>query len=248
MNKQGLLLCARYSVAPNFFGYCGPDKNSSLVDHLREDIVDREVPSILSEFDTLYFYLKLISIKNKIAEPFDKRVVEAYWLGNALLHNISSLDYADFLKEKFLVHKKIDYKNYLQIKGKILTNQFLPHHSFHVFNIFRRTGFDPSMHGLRTMDECRIGYGKVIKSSKCKVQNYITAKTKPLMIKTGKLTFGSSIVKEFKLDYKGKTFLRDLRVGDWVSFHWGFVCDVLDQRQVRNLEYYTKKAIDFYNM
>ena len=93
MNKQGLLLCAKYSVAPNYFGYCGPDENKSLIDHLKEGIADREVKSILSEFETLYLNLTLIAKENKITDVFDRRVVEAYWVGNHLLQNISSRDY-----------------------------------------------------------------------------------------------------------------------------------------------------------
>ena len=37
------------------------------------------------------------------------------------------------------------------------------------------------------------------------------------------------------------------KVGDWVSYHWGFVCDKLSPSQVKNLEFYTNKAIEFYN-
>src|SRR3989344_6361488 len=106
MDAKGLLLCARYSSAPNFFGYCGPPKNSTLLDHLREEIGDNEVENILSEFDTLYLNLRLISFENKIKDPFDFRVVEAYWVRNDLLNNINSKDYVALLSEKFNLEKK----------------------------------------------------------------------------------------------------------------------------------------------
>ena len=32
----------------------------------------------------------------------------------------------------------------------------------------------------------------------------------------------------------------DAAPGDWVSIHWGWVCEVLDDRQRRNLERYTR--------
>ena len=99
MNKQGLLYCARYSVAPNFYGYCGPDKNASLIDYLKEDKADKEMAHIFSDFDTLIAYLKLISFENKIEDPFDKKVVEAYWIGNQLLHNIN-----DFSSYSGIIH------------------------------------------------------------------------------------------------------------------------------------------------
>jgi hypothetical protein len=243
MDKQGLLLCARYSVAPNFFGYCGPEKNSSLVDYLKEGIGDREVKAILTEFDTLFSYLKLISTENKIVDPFDRRVIEAYWLGNPLLENISNLNYLYLLEEKLSLEKKIDKKNFQKIKTKIMTHPFVPHHAFHVFNIFKRTGNDPSFHTLTTMDECRIGWGKVKSISPITV----IVETKPLEIAGNKLQFGRRKLKEVRVGYKDKRFVKEINQRDWISFHWSMICDVVRERQVKNLEFYTKKAINFYN-
>lgn len=245
MNKQGLLLCAKYSVAPNYFGYCGPDENKSLVDHLKENIGDREVQSILSEFETLYLNLTLIAKENKIADVFDKRVVEAYWVGNQLLQNVSSRDYTHLLDEKFNLSKKLGSKNLSKLSHKIQASKIYPHHSFHVFNIFKRTGHDPSFHTLNTMEECRIGLGKV-KDQKAKGKSLVV-EMKPLIMTGNKLQVGKKIDKRIKIEYRGKTFLKNLKAGDWVSFHWGHVCDVLTQNQVKNLEFYTQRAIDFYN-
>lgn len=239
MNKQGLLLCARYSVAPNFYGYCGPDENKNLIDHLKENVADKEVRSVLFEFETLLLNLTLIAYENKIYDPFDHRVVEAYWIGNSLLHRIKNIDYAALLKEKFKLPKKIGEKNFLKMQYKLLSNQVLPHHSFHVLNIFKRTGHDPSFHTIETMDSCRIGWGKIIKN--------LFVKTQPLIIEKGKIKLGKPKIKQLKTTYKGKSFLQKSTVGDWVSFHWGFVCDKLTERQVKNLAYYTQKAIQFYN-
>lgn len=246
MNKHGLLLCAKYSVAPNYFGYCGPDENKSLVDHLKENLGDKEVRSILSEFETLYLNLTLIAKENKIADVFDKQVVEAYWVGNQLLQNVSSRDYAHLLDEKFNLKKKLGPKILGKLSYKMQTHKIYPHHSFHVFNIFKRTGHDPSLHTLNTMDECRIGWGKIVEGRKLKVES-LNVITRPLVTRASKLSFGKEIIKNLTLSYKGKTFLKNLKVGDWVSFHWGHVCDILTQNQVKNLEFYTQKAIDFYN-
>lgn len=309
MNHQGLLYCARYSVAPNFFGYCGPDKNTSLIDHLIEEKADSEVLNIFSDFDTLTAYLKLISYENKIEDPFDKKVVEAYWIGNKLLENISNLDYYYLLKEKLNLEKKLDINSFVKMKRKIMSLPFLPHHSFHVFNIFRRTGNDPSFHTLKTMDECRIGWGvirhagpsvlshsgskdlssirpvprdsgRVLHSRTCQNDTLrhshaplprcdpskkivplwrksswrengnpvkFFVETKPLIIENGKLKFGKPIIKKITISYKGKAFLNNLKAGDIISFHWGFACEVLNKRQVKNLEYYAQRSIDYFN-
>ncbi|KKQ02068.1 MAG: hypothetical protein US11_C0001G0027 [Candidatus Roizmanbacteria bacterium GW2011_GWA2_36_23] len=243
-NNQGLLLCSRYSVAPNYFDYCGPDKNQNLIDHLQENIGDKEVQSILSEFDSLFLNLTLIAIENKIKDPFEKKVVEAYWVGNSLLNNVKNSDYVSLLKEKFNLAKKIGEKKYLKLQYKFLSHRVLPHHAFHVFNIFKRTGNDTSFHTLHTMDECRIGWGKIesrIKNKELRIN------TKPLIYVNNKLKLGNPIIKIIREDYRGKSFLTKHRLGDWISFHWGFACDILSDRQTKNLEFYTQKAIDFYN-
>ena len=243
MDIQGLLLCSKYSSAPNFFGYCGPEENTSLIDHLKEKVADKEVKVILSQFDTLYSYLKLISIENKIEDPFNQKVVEAYWIGNSLLDNISNRDYAYLLQEKLDLERKMEKIKFQKVKAKVLSTKFYPQHAFHVFNIFKRTGYVNSIHTIDTMDSCRIGWGRVMKSKSSKI--YI--ETKQLSINNKELSLGKTRVKELMIDYNGKSFLNNLKVGDWVSFHWGFVCDVLTEQQVKNLEFYTQKAIDFYN-
>jgi len=246
MNHDGLLLCARYSSAPNFFGYCGPDENDNLIDHLKEKVADKEVEVILSQFNTLFSYLKLISTENKIKDPFNQKVVEAYWIGNSLLDNIANRDYVYLLQEKLDLAKKMDNIKFQKVKTKVLTTKFYPHHSFHVFNIFKRTGNLAVDHTLETMDQCRISFGKV-KAQNSKLKSLMVA-TKTLEINKNKLGLGESKLKQIKYDYKGKSFVNDLKIGDWVSFHWGFVCDVLTEQQVKNLEFYTQKAIDFYNL
>lgn len=240
MDTKGLLLCARYAVAPNFFGYCGPDENKSLIDHLKDNIIDKEVQLHLSEFETLYPYLQLIAKENHIDDPFDKRVVEAYWVGNALLHSMNKNDYVALLRENLQIEKKIESKKFVTMKRKMYTTDFYPHHSFHVLNIFKRTGHDPGFHTLETMNECKISFGKMSKKM-------FFVETQPLIIKDSLLALGNPVLKEVKIDYKGKSFFKDLKPGDWVSFHWGFICDVLSERQVKNLEYYTNQSVQFYN-
>lgn len=244
MNKQGLLLCAKYSAAPNFFGYCGPDKNASLVDHLYEHIADREVEVILSEFDTLYLNLSLIASENNITDVFDDKVVEAYWIGNNYLKHISVNNYVSLLKEKFRLPYKIGEGKFTGIKRKMYSYKLYPHHAFHVFNIFKRTGNDPSFHTLHTMDECRIGWGQVTQA----INKFeYSVRTVPLALEQGKLKFGEPADRNIHTDYRGKKIPVNLKIGDWVSFHWGRYCDTLRESQVRNLSHYTRQAVAYFN-
>ncbi len=245
MDSQGLLLCAKYAIAPNFFGYCGPDENKNLVDHLNYQQADQELRYLLKDFETLFPYLQLIARDNHIENPFDYRVVEAYWIGNSLLKNIKRYSWQSFFDEKLRLEKKLAPKVYQAIKSKINRLSFLPHHAFHVLNVFKTTGRELNIQIIRAMDQCRIGWGKV-HSYKLAVRR-IRLETQQLAVSNQQLTINTPIIKEIRLDYHGKQFIRDLRVGDWVSFHWGMVCDRLTTGQIKNLEYYTQKAIDFYN-
>jgi len=243
MDKQGLLMCARYAVSPNFYGYCGPRKSASVIDHLKENIADRELKEIIAEFETLYPYLQLIARENRIDDPFDRRVVEAYWLGNNLLHNIKNRDYLEFLRERLTIEKRTSKKDYQEIKIKILANGFLPHHTFHVLNIFKTTAKDTSLKSLLAMDECRINYGKIILCQNLKLK----CQTKILKPRKSSLTLFSPEIKEIGINFNDKKIIKKLKEGDWISFHWGMICDTLTARQVRNLEFYTQKAVKFFN-
>lgn len=249
MDKCGILLCARYAISPNLFGYCGPQKSKSLIDHLKDNVADSEMIHILSKFETLYPYLQLIARENKIKDPFDKKVVEAYWIGNTLLKHLSGPYMLSFLHEKLFMNKKTTKKNFAHIAKKLIAKPIFPHHSFHVFNIFYGMKNNIGIPVLNVMDECRIGWGRIIKtqSSKLKDQNLFMIKARPLLMKDKQLVLGSLTQREVGVDYKGKQIIHNMKVGDWVSYHWGYICDFLTENQVRHLSFYTQKAIDFFN-
>ena len=96
-DPQGLVTCARYSFAPNSLHYCGPEKQSDMRAYVSDSVTDQGLYDILNRFDTLYNYLQLIGTENDIRDPFDPRVVEAYWVGNSLLHKTKYIPLADLL-------------------------------------------------------------------------------------------------------------------------------------------------------
>jgi len=243
MDTEGLLLCARYAASPNFFGYCGPRKSAVILDHLKEGVADSEMEHVLSEFETLHPYLQFIAREHGFPDPYDRRIVAAYWIGNALLRKVRSNDYAAFLREQLVLDKKISKEELRLIRDKTDKHTFLPHHAFHVFNIFKRTGKDDSNHTLNTMDECRIGWGTADAISGYAVRVLY----KPLQWHEGKLGFGNEIVKAIHLDYKKSVFVRDIQKGDLVTFHWSQACEKITKAEVRQLDYYTKRAVMYYN-
>ncbi|OGK21266.1 hypothetical protein A3C23_02020 [Candidatus Roizmanbacteria bacterium RIFCSPHIGHO2_02_FULL_37_13b] len=235
---NGSLICARYSFAPNFFEYCGPDKNKQLKSHLDVGVSDFQLTSILSHFTTLYSYLKSIAHSNNIVDPFDERVVEAYWIGNSLLENMREKQIYNELKEGQKLKKKIP-KRYLKWLWPKIDKKARLHHSFHVFNVFVRTGHQHIPHTVETMNQCRIGWGEVLQVK----SNYLTLKSQRLIYHDGALQIKDNIKLSIQKAFKGPV----IKKNDRVSYHWGFFCDKISKNQARNLEYYTKFHLNLAN-
>lgn len=221
----GLKLAAIYSYPPCKLGFCGTKiKNASkiLADFIQgKKISLAKVRRVLENFEASYFYYQLIARANGIKDPFDYKVVEAYWLGNKLLDKVKTTDLKKLVLNKFV--------------GPGLLSKAKPHHSFHVLIIGSITG--RVRFTAKVYDLCRIGWGKVIgiKNSKLKV------KSRPLLIKNNKFLLGKEIEKEITWD---RRFLSDLKLGDVVSFHWNIACQVINKREKENLLKYTLESVN----
>lgn len=241
---QGALTCAAYAFPPNELKYCGPlDKTNDLLGYQKEKIEDKGLINILSGFHTLYPYLSLIAYENNIRDPLDLRVVEAYWIGNDLLKKIAGKKLYEHFSEALNLRKKISNKDFSYLVGKI-DDGAIPHHTFHVLNVFTRTGHQNIVHTLETMDACRIGWGRVIQNS-----SKILVETQPLILKNGKLALGKPIIKKINMPLilKSDPPAGGLNQKSIISFHWNTYCDILTDRQIRNLQYYTEKSIQLAN-
>ncbi|MFA4871961.1 MAG: DUF6390 family protein [Patescibacteria group bacterium] len=253
---DGALLAARYAFMPNKLRYCGGDKNRELFEYVVNNQNDAGLEMMLKEFETMYPYLKLIAEANQILDPFNYRVVEAYWLGNELLENISLKNFYRYLIDEQKLKKRFKPKILEKVFGKIPLGA-KPHHSWHVFNIPKRTGHYPVEHSLETMDECRIGWGQITKTqkhpsstaklatgrgknTKSPIINTIFIDSKPLILDNNRLKLGEAVEREVWYESNEKAFIKQPKMGDWVSIHWGWVCDFLTENQVKNLEKWTK--------
>lgn len=98
---SGLKIAALYGIIPHQLGFCGPlDKTATgkLLDFLSgKAVLEKEIRNILREFKGAFSYYESIAKSNKIRDPFDERVVKAYWLGNKLLEKAK-------ISEKFPFH------------------------------------------------------------------------------------------------------------------------------------------------
>ena len=239
--RQALL----YSFTPNRLGFCGPQDNKSgkiIFDYLanKKEKEDKIIKKILKNFQGVYLYCRLIAKKNRIKDPFDSRVLEAYWIGNSLLEKITFSDLKNLISSEFVGPKLLTKNKALNIVNKI-PEGVLPHHSFHVLFIGSITG-SIILKG-KLLNLCRISWGRVkrIKNNGAnKQEKQIIVQYRPLAIKNKKIYLGKIKNKEILWDSK---FLPELKAGDAVSFHWNFVCGILSGSQRKNLEKYTKRNL-----
>lgn len=235
---DGVLRCARYSFGPNRLHYCGPDANHELFAYIREGVQDPGLTTLLSAFQTLAPYLRHIATQNGIRDPFDDRVVEAYWIGNDLLETIPRNALWRHLIDDHDLKRKLGIRDFARVEGKIELGA-VPTHAFHVLNIWKRTGHLDCAHTLESMDACRVSWGTVRMIDGPR----LTVETKPLAVLDGKLALGQPITKTIVRRLEADSFFDDVVVGDTISMHWGMPCEVLAPRHVAALERYTLRNI-----
>ena len=197
---------------------------------------------LLKAFQTLYPYLELIASANNIRDPFDPRVVEAYWIGNELLESVEKKKIYRHLLDILGIKKKVGSRSF-ELITNTLRKGALPHHSFHVFSIWRRTGDASIAHTLHSMDSCRISSGKVLSVD----GPFIEVETEPLEMQNGKLILGKSIIKRINRDITSPTDIEQLAKGDIITIHWGVPCAVITQEKARALKKYTLRHIALAN-
>jgi hypothetical protein len=239
---SGILRCSRYAFGPNRLHYCGPDANAEILAYINNGVTDPGLEKLLSQFKTLYPYLRLIAEASGIAEAFDERVVEAYWVGNSLLENVSRKHFYRHLIDKQQLKKRLGSKDFHWLERKI-AQYALPHHSFHVLNIWMRTGHLERLHILESMDACRVSWGRVVEVD----GPNITVETPVLVYVNGKLALSEPVKKKLVRRLESTTDIEQLKVGEIITIHWDVPCEVITPAQLQQLKKYTLKSIALAN-
>lgn len=234
---RGVLTCARYAYAPNYYHYCGPDTRGELGEYVSEAMSDRGLVEYLRQFEVMYPYLVAIAQASGIIDPLDPRVVEAYWVGNRLLDQVDVKATQSALIDKQQLARRLSGKELKWLLPKVDQGARL-HHSFHVLNVFTRTGHHAVAHTVETMDQCRISWGQLI-NLKIKKQK-LTLKSQKLIYEDGKLVL-KPYIREVIVPMDN--WVDTIRVGDIVSVHWGFACDRLTTIQAQWLAKLTEHHI-----
>jgi len=237
---EGVLRCSRYAFGPNRLHYCGPDQNREIFSYIKEGAEDFGLELLMRQFHTMFPYLRYIARSNGIQDPFDTRVVEAYWIGNGLLSHIEKKAFWRHLMEEQALKAKIGATAMDRV-GKKIVRGALPHHSFHVLNIWKRTGHNNVPHTLESMDACRVSPAIVREID----GPNLTVEIEPLLILDRKVILGDAIRKRISRNLDSE--IDDIRIGDTISIHWDVPCEVLTPREVKNLRYYTAQSIALAN-
>jgi hypothetical protein len=239
---SGPLLFTRYAYPPNSLGYCGPDDHLALLEYGAAGIVDAGLVQLARGFDGAWPYLEIIAARNHIADPLDARVVEAYWIGNALLDRVDMQAFGAHLLDRF---KGRAGRSWQQI-GESIPAGAVPHHSFHVFCVYPWLGLlraGRTTEPLAVMDRCRIRWGRVVAAA----GDLITVSSHPLVWDGRELGLGFPRLEQAVAASNGKGFVRELKAGEWVSLHWDWVCDRLTASQLGALRRYTRRDLDVAN-
>ena len=234
----GPLLFARYAYPPNALGLCGADSPRTLLEYGDAGASDGGLAELARTFEGAWPYLELIAGANGVADPLDRRVVEAYWVGNELLDRVQPGELARHVGDRF--HGRL---------GRARDHVFdavaagaVPHHCFHVFAVYpwlglMRTGIVDEP--LRILDQCRTTPGLVLAVD----GDAATVLAAPLRFQAGDLRLGAPEPRTVGWRDAGLAFVPELHPGDLVALHWDFVCDVLAPAGARALEHANRRAL-----
>lgn len=232
--SDGVRLGARFSLATNRLNYCGPEGAEEL---LHRAIVTgegvAEAQRALARFEALVPYLDAIASKHGL-DRFDPEVVEAYWIGNALLDPFERSDFVRILEG--LVQRGLPRALADRLAAG-LPERPLPHHMFHVayVGVGNVTGHVTTT--LANIEACRPAWATVTTVGAGRL-----GIDRPALITDGdRLALGAPQRSELAYDPR---LLPNVRPDDSVAVHWGMPVLQLSEEQLQRLRYWTLAALD----
>ena len=240
----GAVLAAMYAYPPNRHGFCGKKSFAKTLKrymHGDHDVSTvRELERALKDFRTHYAYLKLIARENDL-EPFDLKVVKAFWIGNHLLDNVSADALSRFLGRDLLAGKS---KKRIELLRENLPEAMVPHHSFN--SLYVNFVTDRVERKIENYDSCCVTFGRVT----------IPSVYRPLVnrysITRGSVHHPHLVLKQkserIHLEPEDVRLVHDrLRPGDSVTVHWGQIVQKIGPHDLHMLLKYTRTNMEAIN-
>jgi hypothetical protein len=236
-DSPGALLFARYAYPPNALGLCGADTPGTLLEYGDAGASDAGLAELARTFEGAWPYLTLIAQENRIEDPLDPRVVEAYWVGNELLGHVPPATLARHVRERFRGRLGSAVES---VPGVVAAGA-VPHHCFHVFALYPWVGLLRSGivdEPLRVLDQCRTTPALVL-AVEAETADVLA---EPLLWEDGRLVLGTPEQRRVRWRDGGRAFARP-QPGELVSLHWDFVCDVLTAEAAARLAAVTRRVL-----
>jgi Family of unknown function (DUF6390) len=238
----GPLLFTRYAYPPNALGLCGTEETRALLEYGAAGAADAGLVELARTFEGAWPYLELIASENRIADPLDARVVEAYWVGSPLLDQVDGRRLGRHLDDRFRARAGPAWRRL----ADAIPARAVPHHNFHVFGVYPWVGLlrtGASTEPLRVLESCRIAAGRV----EFVAGGAATVVVEPLVWDGRRLRLGPRTRRETAWHTDGLGFVGGLLPGEWVSVHWDWICDRLTAVQVARLRRYTLRTLAIAN-
>lgn len=226
---------ARYAYPPNALGLCGPDDPAGLL----EAAATGDDPALLGDraarFEAAWPYLQLIAAANRIDDPLDPRVVDAYWVGNGLLAAVSGPALRRLVTERLSPGLPPPPVLAAAASGWC-------QHSFHVLcvspwlGLLRAGRVGPA---LDVLDRCRIRTGTVTAVA----GDAVVVVSRPLEWSGSRLVVGAARSETVRRAVDGVGLAGELAPGDTVALHWDWVCERLGPSARRRLETATTRNL-----
>jgi hypothetical protein len=240
----GPLMFVRYAFPPNQRGSCGPPDSSTFFQYGVTGTIDPGLTELARQFAGAWPYLELIAGAAGVPDPLDRRVVEAYWVGNRLLDSVGTRTMGDSMEDRFRRRTGQDFWKLVES----VEAGGVPHHSYHVFCIYPWSGLlgDHSRgaeYALTVLDKCRIRWGRVVA-----VQgDQVVVESQPLTFDGHRLEIAPAAKEVAVGAMDGEGLVTGLEPGDWVALHWDWVCDRLTRTQLDALRRYTTYHLSIVN-
>ncbi len=230
---DGIPLAARFSIATNRLNYCGPAQaESALYGAIVSGRGSPESRRALEGFEALMPYLQAIGAQHGL-DPFDERVVEAYWIGNDLLDAFGLKAFRAILEG---LQRRGLPRSIAARLAQHLPAHPIPHHMFHVafVGVGAVTGHVETT--LPNLESCRPAWATVLERR----ADVLQVRRPTLRIAEGRLEWGRDTVEEIPYDPR---VVPEVDAGCSVVLHWGWPALTLTPVQLDALREYTRRSI-----